>query len=280
MLPAITLIIGDRFIALGSYSTMMYLAAGITFLVGLVAATMRGLSLPKVAISLLLMAIATPVGARLWHASINLDLYAREPERLLSLDFGGFSMYGGLILAAVVGLTSSRFLALDVVRLADSVAPAIGLGLATMRTGCFMAGCCFGEETDLPWGVVFPSGSNAHLYQIAGSFLLFAREPLAVHPTQLIELTGGLLSAMVAGWLLYRKTVDGTAFLVTAILFSSFRWANYYLRALPSTLTVPEWFYPAVYFSISLTCLWLLARRYPLQRRIPHKEINVENSQG
>lgn len=57
------------------------------------------------------------------------------------------------------------------------------------RLGCFMAGCCFGRECELPWAVTFtdpralaPMGVPVHpsqLYEAAGSLLLFfALRPL------------------------------------------------------------------------------------------------------
>jgi len=39
----------------------------------------------------------------------------------------------------------------------DIFAPGIVLGQAIGRLGCFAAGCCWGRECDLPWGVRFRS---------------------------------------------------------------------------------------------------------------------------
>src|SRR5204862_111469 len=40
--------------------------------------------------------------------------------------------------------------------LLDAIVPAGLLALAIGRVGCFLAGCCHGRPTTLPWGVVFP----------------------------------------------------------------------------------------------------------------------------
>lgn len=263
MSPAITIALWDRFIVLSAYSTMMYVAATATIIVALILAARRDLPLRRVVVAVLLMAIAVPVGARLLHAAIYTSREANLADRLFAGGFQSFSLYGGLFAAAGMGLVSSRLLALDVPRLADTVAPALGLGIALMRVGCFLAGCCFGIETVLPWGVVYPIASDAHVYQIIHGIVFPFGGPLPVHPTQLYELMAALIGAGLAGWLLHRKAVDGTAFLVATAWFSAFRWGNFYLVARPTPLSVPEWFYPALYCGIIVLCLWLLARRYP-----------------
>ena len=262
MSPVVTIALWDRFVVLSAYSTMLYVAATVTIIAALILAARRGLSLKRVVVAVLLMAVAVPVGARLLHVAIYTSREANLADRLFAGGFQSFSLYGGLLAAAGIGLVSSRLLALDVPRLADTVAPALGMGIALMRVGCFLAGCTFGNETDLPWGVVFPLASDAHVYQITHGLVFPFSGPRPVHPTQLYELMAALIGAGLAGWLLYRKAVDGTAFLVATAWFSAFRWVNYYLVAQPTRLTVPEWFYPALYCGIILLCLWLLARRY------------------
>ena len=41
---------------------------------------------------------------------------------------------------------------------ADAIAPALPLGYALGRVGCFLVGDDYGRPTDLPWGVEFPVG--------------------------------------------------------------------------------------------------------------------------
>jgi len=64
----------------------------------------------------------------------------------------------------------------------DAVAPGALLAFGIGRIGCFLAGCCYGSPTALPWGVVFPAlGLPARhplqLYSAAGDLglLLFLR---------------------------------------------------------------------------------------------------------
>jgi phosphatidylglycerol---prolipoprotein diacylglyceryl transferase len=263
--PVISFVLGGHLFAAASYSVMMSLAATVTLGLAIALAFWRGLPRARSVACLATMAVSVPVGARLLHATINRDLYIKEPDRLLAVDFGGFSLYGGLLLAAAMGLLACRLLGVDVVRLADATAPALGVGIATMRVGCFLAGCCFGYETDLPWGAVFPIGSNAHIYQLSLGHNLFNWHVEPVHPTQLYELAAGLIGGGLAGWLLWRRFPDGVPFLAFIAWFSAFRWANWYLRVPPATLVVPYWFYPVLYAFIIGLCGYLLWQR--LRRR-------------
>jgi phosphatidylglycerol:prolipoprotein diacylglycerol transferase len=47
----------------------------------------------------------------------------------------------------------------------DIMAPCLMVGLAFGRIGCYLNGCCYGEECQLPWGASFPYGSNAFVEQ-------------------------------------------------------------------------------------------------------------------
>jgi prolipoprotein diacylglyceryltransferase len=69
---------------------------------------------------------------------------------------GGLSSMGGVAAVAAVALAASRGSFRTLADLADAVAPAGIAALGIGRIGCFLAGCCWGRPTDLPWGVVFP----------------------------------------------------------------------------------------------------------------------------
>ncbi|MBP7294710.1 MAG: prolipoprotein diacylglyceryl transferase [Acidobacteria bacterium] len=58
-------------------------------------------------------------------------------------------------------------------------------GLAIQRAGCFLAGCCYGTPTTMPWSVRFPAGSPAGDH--------FPGQ--ALHPVQLYYATAYLLIA-------------------------------------------------------------------------------------
>jgi phosphatidylglycerol:prolipoprotein diacylglycerol transferase len=69
---------------------------------------------------------------------------------------GGLSSTGGVVGVLVVAWIVARAARCPVATLLDALAPAALLALAVGRLGCFLAGCCYGRPTSLPWGVVFP----------------------------------------------------------------------------------------------------------------------------
>ena len=61
----------------------------------------------------------------------------------------------------------------------SAAAPALTLGHAVGRIGCFLVGDDYGRPTTLPWGIAFPDGlppttDRVHPTQLYESFALFA----------------------------------------------------------------------------------------------------------
>jgi phosphatidylglycerol:prolipoprotein diacylglycerol transferase len=79
---------------------------------------------------------------------------------------GGLEFYGGVIFAIPVIVLYSRRHKLPIRRCLDIMAIALMLGLSFGRLGCFLNGCGFGRQTDLPWAVRFPYDSFAYFSQI------------------------------------------------------------------------------------------------------------------
>lgn len=84
---------------------------------------------------------------------------------------GGFVFYGGLLggLFYLLVLRGLKFpLNKDVIW---ATVPALTIGHAIGRFGCFLAGCCYGKETDLFWGIEL-HGAHRHPTQLLEFFLL------------------------------------------------------------------------------------------------------------
>lgn len=69
----------------------------------------------------------------------------------------GFVFYGGLISGMIAALALMRILRLPFEAYAREMLPALPLAHAVGRIGCFFAGCCYGRETDLFFGVRYPA---------------------------------------------------------------------------------------------------------------------------
>jgi len=148
------------------------------------------------------------LGARILFVLINFDDYRQNPLHIFRLWEGGLVFYGGLIPAALVAFLYMRRRRLPAWKLADLISPLITLGLFFGRIGCFLAGCCYGKETSLPWGVVFKNPESLALLNV----------PL--HPTQLYDAANGLAIFLFLNWMQKRKTFDGQIFWLFLFLYS------------------------------------------------------------
>jgi len=260
-------VLGGR-VEVGSYRFFLILAAIAGVLLAGLIAKRRSAASGQPLILWLSVAAAVPVGARLLHAVTNYGLYARDPGRFFSLKATGFALFGGLLLAVMVGAIVCRLLKLDLWRLADSAAPALGISIALVRIGCFLDGCCAGKPSSLPWAVIFPNPTADDLAHKTGSLPLIggalrqiAAKPAAMHPVDLYELIAAAIGVALAVRLIKRRTPDGVVFLGFALWFSAFRLVNHPLRVPSATFIGPAWFYPGLYVAAIALSLAMLQRR-------------------
>jgi len=110
------------------------------------------------------------VGAKLlW----TLEFMGEAPFRDLLFSRGGLSWYGGAIGGIGTGLWMLRRYRVPLLRGLAAATPALALGHAIGRIGCFLVGDDYGRPTDLPWGIAFPLG--------------LPPTQVPVHPTQFYE---------------------------------------------------------------------------------------------
>jgi phosphatidylglycerol:prolipoprotein diacylglycerol transferase len=115
--------------------------------------------------------------------------------------------------------------------MADAVAPGLAVGITLGRVGCFLNGCCYGAESDLPWAVRFPAGSHAWQAQIERGILpLVAEASLPVHPTQIYAALSGLIILIVLSARFPYRRRDGEIMALLMILYSVTRWPIESLR--------------------------------------------------
>lgn len=163
------------------YSYGVLLAAaylgGLQF--ALVRAKQRGLDAARIMDLGIYIIVSALVGAKLLLVIVDFNHFVENPGDILSLVRSGGVFYGGLLLAVAVGLWYVRKHKLPTWQVGDVVAPGIAFGHVVGRLGCFLAGCCYGRPTDLPWGVMF---TNPLAAENVGT-------PLGIHlhPTQLYE---------------------------------------------------------------------------------------------
>ncbi len=249
-------------IEIKSYRAAYLLAIFVALLVAWLIAKTDGLPQKQAFKVLFLTALSLPLGARLWHILTNWGIYIEEPWRIWTFQAVGHALFGGILLASLVGLVAARAFRLNPWLLADGAAPGLGLGIVIMRLGCLANGCCFGRPTRFFLGITFPPGSYAHLWQIAHDYVRLFDAPLPVHPTQVYEAAGALLGIFL--WLLTRKLKlpVGVPFLSFIAFFAVVRSLNWFFRVPPETLKLPSWIYYPIYASTIVVSFWLIALRF------------------
>jgi len=171
------------------------------------------------------------VGAKLWYVALTQDAGAL-------LSRGGLVWYGGF-LGGVTGVIINSVWKKVPVRLTmDLCAPAVAVGYALGRVGCFMVQDDYGVPTSLPWGMKFPEGLPASTAQnlnlqfgvpIPDGVSSF--ELLAVHPTQLYEVTIMMLVFLLLWRLRHHKKGTGWLMGVYLSLAGLERFSIEFLRA-------------------------------------------------
>jgi phosphatidylglycerol:prolipoprotein diacylglycerol transferase len=180
---------------------------------------------------LLAGALGGILGAKIYYAILYRDW------RLLFERYG-LVWYGGFILATVAILWTIRRRRLPPWLTADAVAPALALGYALGRVGCFLVGDDYGVPTDLPWGVEFPVGlprtdvgNLRDLFGIDFPSSLPSDQLVPVHPTQLYETALALGIWVFSLRLLRRSSRPGTTALAVLALLALERFVVEFLRA-------------------------------------------------
>jgi phosphatidylglycerol:prolipoprotein diacylglycerol transferase len=168
----------------------------------------------------------------LCRASDGLCGQRQDCLRVFKIWYGGYAYYGGFLLAVPTGLWFLKRRGVSIWRVADLAGWAIALGLVFGRTGCVLAGCCFGVVSDGPFALSFPRHSPAwdqHVEQGRISDLAF--QSLQVHPTQLYEAVACAFIFAFCFWR-YRtgRRFAGEVFFWFMALYAGFRFGVEYLR--------------------------------------------------
>lgn len=218
--------------ALHSYGFMLALSFFFGILLAARRAPARGVTSDQVFDTSLVIVFASVIGARLMYV-----LFHRAEVHsfidVIAVWRGGLTMYGGVLAAMAAAWFYLRRRDIPFLRMADIVAPSLGLGLMLTRVGCFLNGCCYGKPTESALGVRFPEST------FGGQ--LFAGE--ALHPTQLYSSAVGLVVVLTLLAIDRRRMAEGRLFAFYLILAGLGRFALDFFR-----------FYEAnVYVLVSLT---------------------------
>lgn len=107
--------------------------------------------------------IAGIVGARLWDVFFfDCAYYSHHLSEIFYVWQGGMAIQGGIVFGVGVGIIYARRHKIDILALADIVAPAIILGQAIGRCANLLNGDAFGAPTGSNFGIIYPETTLAY----------------------------------------------------------------------------------------------------------------------
>jgi len=165
------------------------------------------------------------VGAKLLYIIVSWpQLGATTAEKISYILHNfryGFVFFGGLIVSVSAVIIYLRRKKLPLAKTADFIITAVPLGHALGRIGCFLAGCCHGKPTTMPWGVVFNDPHTLVAPELVG---------VPVHPTQLYESFGNFILFLLLHKLYQRPHKDGSIVLAYTVCYSLMRFVIEFFR--------------------------------------------------
>jgi phosphatidylglycerol---prolipoprotein diacylglyceryl transferase len=207
-----------------SYGVMILFACSAALAIGVWRARKEGINTDVVYELATWLFLGGIVGARGVYVLSHLDTFHSLRDVLQS--WKGGNNFFGCILGGLTGSTLYWFRRpFKFWLMTDVAAPAVAIGIAIGRIGCYLNGCCYGAVCHLPWAVCFPAGSHAWVRQVdAGLIRPWAVQSLPVHPTQIYgSLAGFALLGLLLAYFPYRRAA-GQAMAVLMIAYPLTRW--------------------------------------------------------
>ncbi len=210
-----------------TYGLLIVLAFSAAFLLVHVRALRIGWNPDRLVGAYLSAAVGGMLGGRVGYAvTVDAARTFSDPSTLASC--AGFMLYGGIIGGVIAVGLYAVVAKIDVWKLADLAGPAILIGVAVGRLGCFFAGCCHGAVAPLgsdPVGLL-PETFPGQMW-LSDRFPYLALEfeqgvgrllDVPLYPTQLWHSFGCFVLVAFLWWLWDRRKFDGEIAALTLML--------------------------------------------------------------
>jgi phosphatidylglycerol---prolipoprotein diacylglyceryl transferase len=193
------------------------------------------------------------IGARIFHVLDHLDTYTADPLRILYIWQGGLAIYGGLIGGVLTALVVMRIEGLPAWTVLDVAAPALLIGQALGRIGCFINGDTIGEPTGENWGVAYHHPDAIVPRDLLG---------VATHPYPLYEMAWNLGVVALIVLLLPRLRRRGDIFLIATLGYALGRFTLTFFRQEPIVaFGLQEAQIIAILTAVLVAVLFIITRR-------------------
>jgi len=210
-------------------------------------------------------AIGGIIGAKIYYAILFRDWH-------LLFDRAGLVWYGGLIGGFLACSWMIWRRGVDYLTAADATAPALAIGYAIGRIGCFLVGDDYGRPTNAWFGVAFPKGAPPTTAEELRKFgaavdpSIPSWQVLKVHPTQLYESAAAFAMFAILMWMNRRAHPKGRVWGTFLILLGIERFLVEIVRAKDDRFLGPFTIAQLISFIIVIAGAWLFAV-YPARRR-------------
>lgn len=156
------------------------------------------------------------LGSKLLYIITRFGDIASDPSILWDLQ-EGWVVYGGILGGIAAGYIYCRLHDMNFWQWFDQIIPCVALAQGFGRIGCFLAGCCYGVETNAWYGVEFPENS-------------LAPSGVSLVPIQLVMAAFDFLLFFLLSRIAKKETAPGQSAGWYLILYSAGRFAAEYFR--------------------------------------------------
>lgn len=210
-----------------TWFTFTGLAGLVTCALAIRAARRQGDDVALVVRALLAAYVAAVLGGILIPMAADTLMHALRGGGLRVRWAGMVSYCGFLSALAATALVLRGRGTMTLARFGDLMAAPLGAAVVIARTGCFTAGCDYGQVSAVPWALRFPAGSPAWSAHVDAGLVAATRDAsLPVHPTQLYEAFLGVVIIGVARSLSkteWARRRHGRVFLAIALTYGAGR---------------------------------------------------------
>lgn len=163
------------------YGLMIAIGVIAALFTGEAVAKKKGMNSDPIYVITFLCTVFGFICAKVLFCIVEWKTFITDPKSVLTGS--GFVVYGGIIGGVLISYLYCHIKKLDFWAYFDVVLPCVAIAQGFGRIGCFMAGCCYGRETDSWMGIAFHNSTQApngikliptQLFSAAGMFLIAA----------------------------------------------------------------------------------------------------------
>ena len=156
------------------------------------------------------------VGSKLLYTLTRLGEIIQDPSVIRDVA-SGWVVYGGIIGGILAAVVYCKVKKMEFLRYLDIALPAVAMAQGFGRIGCFLAGCCYGQQTDGWCAVTFTNSA-------------YAPNGVPLLPTQLISSGLDFILFAILLVLLFKLKTPGQVGGVYLILYSIGRFVLEFYR--------------------------------------------------